>query len=117
MPCFLPICCDWEESLRPGFPVNGHHYPDSIATLLKPSLVLASPVLATSVIGKTGDISYFPSVRALMAHAGSDASIRASEVCEGTRNRMSKSSFSLLRNSLWLAAVSARRFNPELGTY
>jgi len=52
-----------------------------------------------------------------VAYGGVDASVRASGLFEGTRNRMSKRGSPMLRNSLWLAAVSARRFNPELKAY
>jgi len=72
------------------------------------------PVLAAAIIGEIGDISRFPNARALVAYAGLDASVRASG---GTRNRMSKRGSPVLRNSLWLAAVSARRFNPELRAF
>jgi len=52
-----------------------------------------------------------------VAYAGLDATVRASGLFEGTRNRMSKRGSTVLRNSLWLATVSARRFNPELRSY
>jgi transposase len=75
------------------------------------------PVLAAAIIGEIGDISRFSGARALVAYAGLDASVRASGLFEGTRNRMAKRGSPLLRNSLWLAAVSARRFNSELKAY
>ena len=49
-----------------------------------------------------------------MAYAGLDATVRASGQFEGTRNRISKRGSAVLRHSLWLAAVSARRFNPDM---
>ena len=59
----------------------------------------------------------FPNAKALVAYAGLDATVRASGQFEGTRNRISKRGSPTLRNSLWLAAVTARRFNPELKAY
>ncbi|MBM4236845.1 MAG: IS110 family transposase [Firmicutes bacterium] len=75
------------------------------------------PVLAAAIIGEVGDISRFPNAKALVAYAGLDATVRASGQFEGTRNRMSKRGSPVLRNSLWMAAVTARRFNPELKAY
>ena len=74
-------------------------------------------VLAAAIIGEIGDISRFPNAKALVAYAGLDATVKASGQFEGTRNRISKRGSPTLRNSLWLAAVSARRFNPELKAY
>ncbi len=70
--------------------------------------------LAAAIIGEIGDIQRFPNAKALVAYAGIDASVKASGQFEGTKNRMSKRGSPVLRHSLWLAAVSARRFNPEL---
>jgi transposase len=72
------------------------------------------PVLAAAIIGEIGDISRFPNAKTLVAYAGLDATVKVSGQFEGTRNRMSKRGSPTLRNSIWLAAVSARRFNPEL---
>jgi len=49
-----------------------------------------------------------------VAYAGLDASVKSSGQFEGTKNRMSKRGSPVLRYSLWMAAVSARRFNPQL---
>lgn len=75
------------------------------------------PVLAAAIIGEIGDIHRFPNAKALVAFAGIDVTIRASGQFEGTRNRMSKRGSPVLRHSLWLAAVSARRFHPEFKAY
>lgn len=74
-------------------------------------------VLAAAIIGEVGDISRFPNAKALVAYAGIDATVRSSGQFDSTRNRMSKRGSPVLRNSLWLAAVSARRFNPELKAF
>ncbi len=70
--------------------------------------------LAATIIGEIGDIHRFPNAKALVAYAGLDASVKSSGQFEGTKNRMSKRGSPVLRHSLWMAAVSARRFNPEL---
>ncbi len=64
-----------------------------------------------------GDIKRFPNVSALVAYSGLDATVKASGQFEGTRNRISKRGSPVLRHCLWLAAVSARRYNPELKAY
>ncbi len=74
-------------------------------------------VLAAAIIGEVGDINRFPNAKALVAYAGIDATVRSSGQFESTRNRMSKRGSPVLRNCLWLAAVSARRFNPELKAF
>lgn len=97
------------EELRPSKDTPYRHVIETIPGI--------GPVLAAAIIGEIGDISRFPNARALVAYAGLDASVKASGLFEGTRNRMSKRGSPVLRNSLWLAAVSARRFNPELKAY
>lgn len=74
-------------------------------------------VLAAAIIGEVGDINRFPNARSLVAFAGLDATVKASGQFEGTRNRISKRGSPVLRNSLWLAAVSARRHIPEMKVY
>jgi len=97
------------EELRPSKDTPYRHVIETIPGI--------GPVLAAAIIGEIGDISRFPNPRALVAYAGLDATVRASGLFEGTRNRISKRGSPVLRNSLWLAAVSARRFNPELRAY
>lgn len=75
------------------------------------------PVLAAAILGEIGDIHRFQNAKSLVAFAGIDATVRASGQFEGTRNRMSKRGSPVLRHSLWMAAVSARRFNPEYKAY
>lgn len=75
------------------------------------------PVLAAAIIGEIGDIHRFPNPRKLVAYAGLDATVRESGQFSGTRNRMSKRGSPHLRRAIWLAAISARRFNPQLRDY
>lgn len=97
------------EELRPGLDAPYRHVLETIPGI--------GPVLAAAIIGEVGDITRFPNAKALVAYAGLDATVRASGQFEGTRNRISKRGSPMLRNSFWLAAISARRFNPELKAY
>ena len=72
------------------------------------------PVLAAAIIGEVGDIKRFKNAKAFVAYAGLDASVYASGEFEGSKAKMSKRGSPVLRHSLWMAAVAARRFNPEL---
>lgn len=75
------------------------------------------PILAAAIIGEIGDMHRFSSARKLVAYAGIDATARQSGDFTGTRTRMSKRSSPELRRAVWLAAVCAQRFNPELRAY
>lgn len=97
------------EELRPGIDVPYRHVLETIPGI--------GSVLAAAIIGEVGDITRFPNAKALVAYAGLDATVRSSGQFESTRNRISKRGSPVLRNSLWLAAISARRFNPELKAY
>lgn len=96
------------EELRP----TDAHYRHVLETI--PGI---GTTLAAAIIGEIGDINRFPNAKALVAYAGLDASVKASGQFEGTKNRISKRGSPVLRHSLYLAAVSARRFNPELKAF
>lgn len=72
------------------------------------------PVLAAAIIGELVDANNFKNGRSVVAYSGIDATVRNSGQFEGTRNRMSKRGSPVLRHSLWLAAINARRYNPQL---
>jgi transposase len=74
-------------------------------------------ILAAAIIGEIGDIHRFSDARKLVAYAGIDATVRQSGEFTGSRNRMSKRGSPELRRAIWLAAVSARRFNAELSAF
>jgi len=97
------------EELRPDPDPGYRHVLETIPGI--------GPTLAAAIIGEVGDISRFSSASSLVAYAGLDATVRASGQFEGTRNRISKRGSPVLRHALWLAAVSARRFNPEFKAY
>jgi transposase len=97
------------EELKPSSDVPYRHVLETIPGI--------GPILAAAIIGEVGDVTRFPNAKALVAYAGLDATVRASGQFEGTRNHISKRGSPTLRNSLWLAAVSARRFNPELKAF
>ena len=74
-------------------------------------------MFAAAIFGEVCDITRFKNAKSLVAFAGIDATNRASGQFEGTLNRMSKRGSPVFRHSLWLAAVSARRFNPKCKEY
>lgn len=90
-------------------PEGAHHVIETIPGI--------GPVLAAAIIGEIGDISRFSNARKLVAYAGLDATVRESGQFTSTRNRISKRGSPHLRRAIWLAAVSARRFNPQLRAY
>jgi transposase len=55
--------------------------------------------------------------RKLVAYTGIDATTSQSGQFTASRNRMSKRGSPVLRRAVWLAAVSACRFNPEFNAY
>lgn len=73
--------------------------------------------LGATILGEIGDINRFSSAKKLVAYAGLDATVNQSGQFTGTRNRISKRGSAYLRRALWLAANSARRFNPLLADY
>lgn len=90
-------------------PANYRHVIETVPGL--------GPVLTAAIIGEVGDIGRFANARKLVAYAGLDATTRESGQFVGTRNHLSKRGSPHLRRALWLAAISARRFNPELRAY
>lgn len=97
------------EQMRPSDTTAYRHVIETIPGI--------GPVLAAAILGEIGDIHRFQNAKSLVAFAGIDATVRSSGQFEGTRNRMSKRGSPVLRHSLWMAAVSARRFNPEYKEY
>jgi len=94
------------EEMRPDENTSYRHVLETIPGI--------GPVLAASIIGQIGDINRFRNAKALVAFAGLDATVKVSGQFEGTRNRLSKRGSPVLRHSIWMAAVSAKHFNPEL---
>jgi transposase len=90
-------------------PANYRHVIETVPGL--------GPVLTAAIIGEVGDIGRFANARKLVAYAGLDATTRESGQFVGSRNHLSKRGSPHLRRALWLAAISARRFNPELRAY
>lgn len=75
------------------------------------------PVLAASILAEIGDISRFSRLESLVAYAGIDPAVYSSGEFTGTQAKLSKRGSPYLRRALWLAATSARRFNPDLQEY
>jgi transposase len=74
-------------------------------------------VLAASLVAEIGDIQRFPRLESLVAYAGIDPSIYSSGEFTAKQAHMSKRGSPYLRRALWLAAVSASRWNPDLAAY
>ena len=94
------------EEMRPGEDTPYRHLLETVPGI--------GTTLAAAIIGEVGDISRFNNAKALVAYAGLDATVNVSGQFEGSKTRISKRGSPVLRNSLWMAAVAARRFNPEL---
>jgi transposase len=74
-------------------------------------------VLAASLLAEIGDIRRFPRLESLVAYAGIDPSVFSSGEFTAKQAHMSKRGSPHLRRALWLAAVSASRWNPDLEAY
>jgi transposase len=76
-----------------------------------------STVLAATILGEIGDIQRFPSLSPLIAYAGLDPSVHQSGHFVATQSRLSKRGSPYLRRAIWLAAMTARRYNPDLAAF
>lgn len=74
-------------------------------------------VLAATILAEIGDIDRFSRLESLVAYAGIDPAVYSSGEFTGTQAKLSKRGSPYLRRALWLAATSARRFNPDLQEY
>ena len=74
-------------------------------------------VLAATILAEIGDIHRFNRLESLVAYAGIDPTVYSSGEFTGTQAKLSKRGSPYLRRALWLAATSARRFNPDLQEY
>ncbi len=74
-------------------------------------------VLAATILAEIGDIDRFSRLESLVAYAGIDPAVYSSGEFTGTQAKLSKRGSPYLRRALWLAATSARRYNPDLQEY
>ena len=74
-------------------------------------------VLSATIVAEIGDIQRFTTPQTLVAYAGLDPSVFDSGAFHGKRQHLSKRGSPYLRRSLYLAAVSACRTDPELHDY
>lgn len=74
-------------------------------------------ITGASILGEVADISRFNSPKQLVAFCGLDPSVFQTGEFQGSRMKISKRGSNFLRHSIWLAAVSARRFNKDLSAY
>ncbi|MGH7234451.1 MAG: IS110 family transposase, partial [Candidatus Saccharimonadales bacterium] len=89
---------------------------EDMARLLT-SIVGIGPVVATSICAEIGDIHRFPSARQLIAYAGLDPRVKQSGTTLKRNTKLTKRGSPELRRSLFLAANTARRYDPELQAY
>ena len=76
-----------------------------------------STTLAASILGEIGDIHRFPQLKALVAFAGLDPSVHQSGQFQAAHSHLSKRGSPYLRRAIWLATMTARRFDPQLAAY
>lgn len=74
-------------------------------------------VLAATIIAEIGDINRFESQEKLAAFAGIDPTVYRTGKFTGNKMVMSKRGSPYLRRALWLAATTAKRFDPELASF
>lgn len=80
------------------------------------SVVMTIPGVGPStgaiILGEIGDINRFSNPKKLVAFAGIDPTAYQSGNYTGKNNRMSKKGSPYLRRAVWMAAVSASRYDP-----
>ncbi|MCP5098306.1 MAG: IS110 family transposase, partial [Chloroflexi bacterium] len=74
-------------------------------------------VTGSAIIAEIADINRFDSPAKLVAFAGIDPTVYQSGNFQATHSRMSKRGSPYLRHALWLAAILAIRFDPQLKAY
>ena len=74
-------------------------------------------VCAATILGEIGCISRFSSSSKLVAYAGLDSSVYESGEFKGSKGSPSKRGSRYLRRALYLAADSARKYDPCLSAY
>ena len=103
------VVLDAAQNMPGSLSVEYRHFIETVPGI--------GPVLTAAIIGEIGDIRRFSNARKLVAYAGINATTKQSGQFTGTRNRMSRRGYPVLRRALWLAATSARRSDPEYAAY
>jgi transposase len=70
------------------------------------------PYIAASLIGEVQDMARFKTAKALIAYSGLDPKIRRSGHTLNATGKLTKRGSSYLRRSIFIAASSARRYDP-----
>lgn len=76
-----------------------------------------STVLAGTILGEIGDVRRFPYLKSLVAYAGLDPTVYQSGHFLAAKTVLSKRGSPYLRRAIWLAATTARRYNPDLAAF
>lgn len=74
-------------------------------------------VTGAAILAEIGDYARFDSVEKLVAYAGIDPSVYQTGQFRASEAHMSKRGSPYLRHALWLAALSAARYDPELQAF
>lgn len=78
------------------------------------TIVGIGPYIAASIIGEVQDMQRFTSAKALIAYSGLDPKVRRSGHTLNTTGKLTKRGSSYLRRSIFIAASSARRYDPTM---
>ena len=81
------------------------------------TIVGIGPHIAVSILAEIGDVTRFPSSKQLIAYTGFDPKQKQSGSSLNRTGRLTKRGSPELRRVLFLAASSARRYDPELKAY
>jgi transposase len=75
------------------------------------------PVTSAAILAEIGEVTRFPTLEALVAYAGIDATVHQSGEFVATETHMSKRGSPYLRRALWQAATALLSTEGELHTY
>lgn len=75
------------------------------------------PATGAAILGEIGDIHRFESVDKLVAYAGIDPTVYQTGQFEASQAHMSKRGSPYLRHALWISAIVAVRYDPDLQAF
>jgi len=75
------------------------------------------PATGAAILGEIGDIHRFESVDNLVAYAGIDPTVYQTGQFEASQAHMSKRGSPYLRHALWISAIVAVRYDPDLQAF
>jgi transposase len=81
------------------------------------SVIGIGPTLASIIITEIGDIAKFASGKSLVAYAGLDPKVKQSGISLKRNTKITKRGSPYLRHAVYIAAIIAKRHDPELKMY